>query len=61
MSCVDEGELFAFLSIQRNLFYEISQWNNILCTRGGDDDIFGSTTWTEGKKRKTSEEKEHLI
>lgn len=53
MSCVDEGELFFSSSIQRNLFYEISQWNNILCTRGGgDDDIFGSTTWRK---------KEHLI
>lgn len=43
MSCVGEGEAASsFASIQRNLFYEISQWNNILCTRGGGgDDIFG--------------------
>ena len=43
--CRRSSEFLLLLSILLNLFYEISQWNYILCTRGGVDDIFGST-WT---------------
>lgn len=52
MSCVDEVFSLLLLESIQNVIYFTKYHSEIIfyVRRGGDDDIFGSTTWTENER-----------